>query len=146
MPHQAKREAAMRCYPAIAFMLGFALLASCSQPVQPGDHTTDSLETVKQNLESEEALLVDVREESEWESSGHVAGAVLLPTSELKQGIDREELSSRLPEDKVLYTYCAAGKRAVTAGKDLQNYGFEVRPLKAGYEELVEAGFEEAEY
>ena len=45
-------------------------------------------------------------------------------------------------KDKILYTHCAVGYRSLRAAKILKKYGYEVRALKPGYEELVKAGFE----
>jgi hypothetical protein len=37
------------------------------------------------------------------------------------------------------------GKRAVTAGNILEEFKYEVRPIKPGYKELIAAGFKKAE-
>jgi rhodanese-related sulfurtransferase len=107
------------------------------------EHTKDSLTTVKKNIEDKKAVLVDVREKSEWEA-GHIEGAVLLPSSELKAGIDKERLAKQLPKDKIVYTHCAAGKRSLSACDILQKLGYEVRPLKPGYQDLLKSGFNKA--
>lgn len=116
------------------------LLMSLSQAAE---HTKDSLKVVKDNVEAEKAVLVDVREKSEWDA-GHIQGAVFLPLSELNAGIDGKQVVRRLPKNKILYTHCAVGKRSVTAAVILEKYGYELRPLKAGYKELLEAGFKKA--
>jgi len=54
------------------------------------------------------------------------------------------ELLKTLPKDKVIYTHCRGGNRALVCGEILKKHGFDVRPLKTGYQELVEAGFEKA--
>ena len=108
------------------------------------EQTKDSLKTVKENVDAEKAVLVDVREKSEWDE-GHIEGAVFLPLSELKAGLTKEELAERLPADKVLYTHCVVGKRSLTAAGILEDVGYEARSLKPGYEELLEAGFKKAE-
>lgn len=103
--------------------------------------TTDSLETVQQHVATERAVLVDVREVIEWQQ-GAIAGAVLLPLSELGNGLDREALAERLPADRIVYTYCAAGVRSCIAADFLAPAGYDVRPLSPGYRDLVAAGFE----
>jgi rhodanese-related sulfurtransferase len=108
------------------------------------EHTKDSLEQVKSNIEKKKAVLVDVREKREWDA-GHVEGAVFLPLSALKKGVNADELAKRLPKDKTLYTHCVVGKRSLTAGDVLAKHGYDVRPLKAGYRELIRAGFKKAE-
>lgn len=106
------------------------------------DHTKDSLATVKKNVAAKKAVLVDVREQAEWDK-GHVADALLLPLSELNQGINAKALAKLLSKDKVVYTYCRSGRRSVTAAKLLDEHGYDVRALKAGYAELIENGFKD---
>src|SRR4051794_39493319 len=106
-------------------------------------HTKDSLDKVKENLQAGKAVLLDVREKDEWEE-GHLRAARLVPKSKLETKSGLEDLLKTLPKDKVIYTHCRAGGRALACGEILKKYGFDVRPLKAGYRELVEAGFEKA--
>src|SRR5579872_3814794 len=84
------------------------LAASLSQAAE---HTKDSLKVVKENVDSKKAALVDVREKSEW-NDGHIEGAISLPLSELKAGVDEKEIAKRLPKNKIVYTHCVAGKRS----------------------------------
>ena len=106
-------------------------------------HTKDSLDTVKDNLKSGKALIVDVREQNEWDA-GHLKGAILLPQSKLRKEGELPELLKGLPKDKIIYTHCRAGGRALTCGDILKSQGYDVRPLKAGFQDLVTAGFEQA--
>lgn len=116
------------------------LLASTLPAAAPTD---DSLKTVKENVDAKKAVLVDVREQAEWDD-GHLKAAVLLPLSDLKNGVDAETLAKRLPKNKVIYTHCVAGIRSCTAADVLLKYGYEVRPLKPGYRHLLRAGFRKA--
>jgi rhodanese-related sulfurtransferase len=111
---------------------------------EPLKHTKDSLETVKENLKSGKAVILDVREKDEWDA-GHLKAARLTPLSKLKTQPGLDELLKTLPRDKVIYTHCRRGVRALACGEILKKNGFDVRPLKAGYEELTKAGFEKAE-
>ncbi len=106
--------------------------------------TRDTLETVKQQIDREKAVLVDVRETREW-NSGHLAGAVLLPLSELRKGLSADELNRRIPKDQIIYTHCAVGVRSCTAADILIKHGYDVRALKPGYKDLLAAGFKKAE-
>jgi phage shock protein E len=106
-------------------------------------HTTDSLDAVKGNIKSGKALMVDVREQNEWDA-GHLKGAVLLPMSKLNKDEQLPELLKKLPKDKIIYTHCRAGGRALTCGDILKMQGYDVRPLKPGYDALIQAGFEKA--
>jgi phage shock protein E len=127
----------------VASVVGFtAALSVVAQ--EPLKHTKDTLDTAKENLKSGKAVLLDVREQDEWDA-GHLKAARLVPQSKLKVQTELDELLKTLPKDKVIYTHCRAGKRALVCGEILKKHGFDVRPLKAGYKELIEAGFEKAE-
>ncbi len=105
------------------------------------EHTKDSLDTVKAMLEEKKAVLVDVRELDEWEE-GHVKDAIHLPLREMmEKKVDVAKLKDKLPKDKIIYTYCAAGVRSLRSGKIIVEFGYEVRPLKPGFEALSKAGF-----
>jgi len=120
------------------------LLTLSPLPCLAAEHTKDSLETVKKKLDDKKAVLVDVREENEWDA-GHVRGAILLPLSKLKESIDPKELAKTLPKDKVIYCHCASGRRCLSAAEALKKQGYDVRPLKPGFKDLIEAGFPKAD-
>jgi len=118
---------------------GIALVASSGWAAE---HTKETPAEVKKVLEQKKAILLDVREQSEWDE-GHLKDAQLLPLSKLKKG-DSKELTKDLPKDKVIYCHCRAGTRALQAAELLQKLGYDVRPLKQGYKDLLEAGFPKA--
>ncbi len=66
------------------------------------------------------AVLVDVREPSEWLESGVAAPAVLLPKSEFDDGLAGEwkDFLAKVG-DKEIITYCRSGKRADVVAKAL---------------------------
>jgi len=103
-------------------------------------HTKDSLEQVKKAVSDQSALLVDVREQGEWDK-GHIKDAKLLPLSALKSG---EKIPADWPKDKPIYTHCVAGVRSLRAAEILKKLGYDARALKPGYEELLKNGFEAA--
>lgn len=108
-------------------------------------HTGDSLETVKKNLADGKAMILDVREHSEWDA-GHLKLAKLLPLSEFANSDKKKEIAEKtLDKTKIIYTHCKAGGRCLTAAKHLKALGYDVRALKPGYEDLLKAGFEKAE-
>ena len=84
-----------------------------------------------------------VCEQGEWDA-GHLKSAILAPQSKLKQEQALREVLKQIPKDKIVYTHCRAGGRALTCGDILKQQGYDVRPLKAGFEDLVGAGFEKA--
>ena len=107
------------------------------------EFTTDSLRAVKDNIASKKAILVDVRDKEEWDK-GHVTGAVFLPLSEIKKSDRAQTPLKELPKERIIYTHCVVGMRARKAADILRKQGYDVRPLKAGYIELIEAGFPDA--
>ena len=101
------------------------------------EHTKDSEADVKKHLADGTAVLLDVREVSEWDA-GHLSKATNVPLSELKAG----KGTSGLPKDKILYLHCQSGRRVIPAADLLKTAGFkDVRALPWGYPELVEKKF-----
>jgi len=115
-------------------------------------HTKDTLSAVQKRLDDKTAILVDVREQKEWDA-GHLKQAQLLPLSALtKKPRDQKfaiaALKKSLPTDKPIYLHCKSGGRCVAVADALRRElgpGYDFRPLKPGYEELVKAGFESAD-
>src|SRR5215831_10126526 len=127
----------------IKLLMISSLIAFIYSHVHASELTNDPLPTVQENVATHKAVLVDVREPKEWKE-GHVEGAISLPLSSLKKGVDTTTIEKELPKDKIVYTHCVMGVRALKAANILEKLGYNVRPLKAGYEDLVTAGFEKA--
>ena len=113
-------------------------------------YTDDPVDQVRSKVESKKAILVDVREQKEWDR-GHIRGAVLLPMSRLvdweRDGMTAEEkagLVKSLPKGSVVYCHCAAGARALPGAEALRKLGYDARPLRSGYRALIDAGFPRA--
>ena len=124
-----------------AAVVGLAALLS---PARAADHTKDTPEEVKKAIANGKAVLLDVREKSEWDD-GHLKDAKLLPLSVLKDGAKAEDVARVAPKDKIVYLHCGSGVRSLKAADELKKLGYDVRPLKPGYKELLKAGFEQAE-
>ena len=107
------------------------------------EHTRDTPKQVQQALADNKAVLLDVREQSEWDA-GHLQSATLLPLSVLNKGVAAETLAKVAPKDKIVYLHCASGLRCLKAADVLKKQGYDVRPLKAGYAQLLKAGFKAA--
>lgn len=118
---------------AVLFVAGLSAVAA--------DHTKDTPAEVKKAVADGKAVVIDVREVGEWED-GHLKGAKNLPLSEIKAGLKAERLKELLPAGKVVYLHCAAGGRCLKAADLLKAAGYETRPLKPGYDDLVKAGFD----
>lgn len=125
-----------------ALMLSLALLSAA--PATAAEHTMDTLMTVKSRVDSGKAILLDVREQQEWDA-GHIANAKLAPLSRFKSETSLEEIKKSLPKDKIIYCHCRSGGRCLIATEVLQKEGFDIRALKPGYQQLVEAGFPKAD-
>ncbi len=119
-----------------------ALLGWSGGQAFAAEHTKDAPETVKKSLSEKKAILVDVREQAEWDA-GHLQAAQLLSLSKLN-GNDIKSLLKDLPKDKPIYLHCKSGGRCLQAAEILQKHGYDVRPLKQGYQDLLEAGFSKA--
>lgn len=107
------------------------------------EFTEDSLKVVKKAIDDEKAVLVDVRTQKEWDK-GHVEGAIFLPVTSLTDDLDEKKLAKALPKKGRYYIHCAVGIRATRAGEYLEERGYQVKVLKPGYQQLIEAGFKKA--
>jgi rhodanese-related sulfurtransferase len=121
-------------------LLAAIVAAAAAGPATAAGHTTDPLPAVQQAVAAGQAVIVDVREPDEW-AQGHIAGARLVPLSALEAGVDPARLAQLLPKDKIIYCHCLAGGRCLEAAAILGPLGYDVRPLKPGYPQLIQAGF-----
>ena len=82
-------------------------------------------------------VLLDVREESEWEK-GHIPAAQYLG-----RGILERDIETRFPElDTPFVLYCGGGFRSVLAADNLQQMGYrDVISMDGGYRGWIEAGY-----
>lgn len=74
----------------------------------------------------EKVFLLDVREPEEF-VSGHMADAVNLPLSQLR------ERYPELPRDREIWISCGVGQRAYYAVRFLAQHGYDVKNLSGGY-------------
>ncbi|WP_166819700.1 rhodanese-like domain-containing protein [Thalassoroseus pseudoceratinae] len=104
---------------------------------QAPPHTEDSLQTVFQHVQAGHAVLVDVRESSEWEEST-VPGAERIPLSQILDAPSSPNIHDLLPQGKIAYLFCRAGGRCRMAAHQLRGHGHDLRPLKEGAEAIIE--------
>lgn len=78
------------------------------------------------NLNKEEYLLVDIREEAAF-AHGFIPNAVNIPLSRLRE---KPEL---LPNDKKIILYCVKGILSYEAAEELEEKGYDVAHLAGGY-------------
>jgi len=78
-----------------------------------------------------EVLLVDVREQHEWDA-GHAPDAVHVPLGELRQ--------DSLPTDRPVVAVCRVGGRSGAAAEALAGAGYDVRNTTGGMLAWAAAG------
>ena len=75
------------------------------------------------------AVLIDVREESEWEE-GHIPGAVHIGKGVLERDIEKHVPDTSTP----IILYCGGGYRSAIAAESLQDMGYkDVLSMEGGY-------------
>ena len=91
-----------------------------------GNSTTGAVgPTDAQHLLRSGALLVDVREQGEWDA-GHAPRAKHHPLRGLHSSMDR------LPQDRTIVAICRSGHRSARATKMLSKAGFDAVNLTGG--------------
>jgi len=70
-------------------------------------------------LADKQAVILDVREESEWKQK-HIPGAIHIPLGQLKNRLSELEQYKQTP----LITQCRTGRRSLQALKALKSVGF----------------------
>jgi len=118
----------------------FVAVVAVANSLLAAEHTKDTLQQVQQSMKSGKAVLIDVREQTEWKA-GHLKDARLVPLSKLRDKASRDKLTKTLPKKKIVYCHCRSGGRVLIAADILAREGFDIRPLKSGYAALVKAGF-----
>ena len=83
-------------------------------------------------------VLVDTREESEW-NAGHVKGAL-----HLSKGVIERDIETKIPDQSAkLVLYCGGGFRSALAADNLQKMGYQnAISLDGGWRALRESGLE----
>ena len=77
-------------------------------------------ETAKEMMDTQEVVILDVREQHEYDS-GHIPGAILLPVSTITE----ETAAAVIDElDTVVLVYCRSGNRSKTASQSLVDLGY----------------------
>lgn len=94
------------------------------------------IEDITKQIESGEAVLLDVREQDEWDE-GHIKGAQHIPLGKLSSETTRG-FSQELP----VYVYCRSGGRATRAEAVLRTLGFSKAKNIGGIIQWQEAGGE----
>ena len=79
-----------------------------------------SQEKAKEMMDTQSVLILDVREQNEFDA-GHIPGAILLPVGT----ITKDTAAAVIPElDTVVLVYCRSGNRSKTASQALADLGY----------------------
>jgi rhodanese-related sulfurtransferase len=93
-------------------------------------------EVVQRFQQGTDFVLIDTREEHEW-NEGHIERAVFL-----SKGIIEREIERAIPDKrKEIVLYCGGGYRSALAGDNLQKMGYtNVLSMAGGWKAWVAAG------
>lgn len=94
---------------------------------------------LKQRIDSKESLsLIDVREDSEWATSGHLPTAI-----HIGRGIIERDIEKTIPDlNSCIVVYCSGGFRGALVAENLQKMGYtQVSSLATGLQGWIDAGF-----
>ena len=97
------------------------LLAGCGgKTASENAYQQITQEEAKEMMDSQEVIILDVREQDEYDSS-HIPGAVLQPVGT----IDETTAAQVIPEkDSTVLVYCRSGNRSKTASAALADLGY----------------------
>ena len=103
----------------LPILLSLLLLTGCGGNSADG-YQQISQEVAKEMMDTQAVILLDVREQDEYDS-GHIPGAVLLPVGT----IDEMAAAAVIPEkDSAVLVYCRSGNRSKTASAALAELGY----------------------
>ncbi len=92
-------------------------------------------EVQDQLTHGEQIVLIDVREQNEW-NLGHAA-----PAEYIGRGVLESQIESRVPRDARVVLMCASGNRSALAARTLQEMGYKnVASLAGGFRDWVASG------
>jgi rhodanese-related sulfurtransferase len=89
---------------------------------------------------SNEFVLVDVREQNEW-NLGHIPGAIYIGRGVLESSVEQ-----RIPREARVVLYCQSGNRSALAGQTMLELGYDnVTSVAGGWRDWVGTGGEVAD-
>nr|WP_317401434.1 rhodanese-like domain-containing protein [uncultured Gemmiger sp.] len=83
-------------------------------------YTRISQEEAREMMDTQEVLVLDVREQDEYDS-GHIPDAVLLPVGTITEDTAAEIIPEK---DATVLVYCRSGNRSKTAAQALADLGY----------------------
>lgn len=114
------------------------------QMLSEADAVVESVDAgdIAPTLDSNDIVLVDIRDPRELEREGMIPGAFHAPRGMLEFWIDPESPyhKPRFAEGKTYVFYCASGWRSLLAAKLAHEMGLDARSLRGGFGAWKEAG------
>jgi rhodanese-related sulfurtransferase len=100
----------------------------------------DELRAALAEVDANRAILLDVREQKEWDEK-RLAQATHVPTTSIKE---LPETATEIPgvsKAKRVYIHCAKGARAKQMAQRMESMGYDAVPLVCAFDQLPKIGF-----
>ena len=107
-----------RILPLILAMIW--LLTGCGGTTVENTYQQITQETAKEMMDTQEVVILDVREQNEYDS-GHIPEAILLPVGTITEDTAAAVIDAL---DTVVLVYCRSGNRSKTASQALADLGY----------------------
>lgn len=104
----------------IILLVMVLLLAGCGKTTVENQYQQISQEEAKNMMDTQEVIVLDVREQSEFDA-GHIPEAVLLPVGTITEATAAAVIPDK---DSVVLVYCRSGNRSKTASQALVDLGY----------------------
>ena len=101
-----------------------------------------SPDEARKMVAEQNAVIVDVRDKPELQTSGKIPGSVHIPRGMLEFRADAETPyhDANLSKDRPIILHCASGGRSALSGQTLRNMGYQNVYNLGGFKDWVEAG------
>ena len=101
-------------------LITLLLFTGCGETAMENSYQSISQEDAKQMMDEQEVVILDVRDQDEYDS-GHIPGAVLLSVG----AINEDTAAAVIPEkESIVRVYCRSGNRSKTASLALAELGY----------------------
>ena len=101
-----------------------------------------SPDEARKMVAEQNAVIVDVRDKPELQTSGKIPGSVHIPRGMLEFRADAETPyhDANLSKDRPIILHCASGGRSALSGQTLRNMGYQNVYNLGGFKDWVDAG------
>ena len=102
------------------FIFLLLLLTGCGGNAADGSYHQITQEEAKEMMDTQEVIILDVREQDEYDSV-HIPRSVLLPVGTINEDTAAEVIPEK---DSTVLVYCRSGNRSKTAAAALASLGY----------------------